>query len=78
MNRMSARFFGSKLNISTQEVYSVWEDMGIVVKNKIGDWIVTEAGTKIGGRSSKGFGVPTFDFDSIKAIMLKYMKNCHK
>ena len=51
--------------------------MGLVVKDKFGDWVLTEAGKAMGGRSSKGnYPVPTFKLDEIVNAMIGfYNKN---
>ena len=46
MSRMSARFIGHKVGLPTKDVYSMWERMGLVVKDKFGDWVLTEAGKR--------------------------------
>lgn len=68
MNRMSARFVGRAVGRSTEWVYGVWKDRGLVTKDKFGDWILTAAGHNIGDRMSKSnhCPVPTFDFETIK------------
>ena len=77
MSRMSARFIGQKVCLPTKDVYSMWERMGLVVKDKFGDWVLTEAGKAMGGRSSKGnYPVPTFKLDEIVNAMIGfYNKN---
>lgn len=44
ISRVSARFVGRKVGMSTAWVYVMWKDMGLVIKYKFGDWILTEAG----------------------------------
>ena len=48
--------------------------MGLVDKDKFGDWILTAAGRAIGGRMSKGgrLEVPTFDFEVIEKMMIDF------
>ena len=48
MGRMSARFVGKAVGMSTEWVYDMWKDMGLVIKDKFGDWALTEAGRNIG------------------------------
>jgi hypothetical protein len=67
---MSARFVGNIVGMSTEWVYGMWKDMGLVVKDKFGDWTLTEMGRNIGGRMSNG--VPTFDFDIIEQMMVDF------
>ena len=39
MSRISARFIAQKLiNYTTSDVYEIWTDMGLVIKDKFGDW----------------------------------------
>ena len=47
MSRMSARFVGRAVGMSTKWVYGMWKDMGLVVKDKFGDWALTAAGHNI-------------------------------
>ena len=78
MNRMSARFVAQKVGKSTAWVYDMWKDMGFVVKDKFGDWDLTELGRKVGGRMSEGsrLSVPTFEFEKIEKMMIDfYNKN---
>lgn len=74
MGRMSARFVAQRVGMSTQWVYSLWKEMGIVCKDKFGDWILTETGKDLGGRMSKSnhCPVPTFDFEVIEKMMIDF------
>lgn len=74
MSKMSARFVGNKVGMSTDSVYNMWKDMGIVFKNTLGCWEITEPGRRIGGRMSKSnyCPVPTFDFEVIEKMMICY------
>ena len=38
MSRMSARYIAPKMGMTASSVYSTWEKMGLVMKNKYGDW----------------------------------------
>lgn len=53
MERMSARFVGRKVGMTTEWVYSMWKDMGLVTKDEFGEWILTEAGKNIGGKCQR-------------------------
>ncbi len=78
MTRMSARFVAQKVGMTTKWVYGMWKDMGLVVKNKFGDWILTGRGYDIGGSMSDGpkVSVPTFKFEVIEKMMIDfYNKN---
>ena len=76
MSRMSARFIAQKIGLTTEAVYEMWSNMGIVRKDNWGDWILTGAGRELGGRLSKGqYPVPTFKFDDIVAAMISF---CNK
>lgn len=79
MSRMSARYVGREVGKSTKWVYEMWNQMGIVVKDKFGDWILTNAGKEIGGRMSKSeyCSVPTFDFDVIEKLMVDFYNKHH-
>ena len=72
--RMSARFIGRAVGLSTQCVYKMWHEMGLIVKDKYGDWTLTEFGQSIGGKMSNGnhLSVPTFKFDDIVPKMVDY------
>ena len=75
MGRKSARFIAEMLtNYTTKDVYEIWKDMGIVVKDKFGDWIVTDLGQSLGGKMSNGdrLSVPTFNADFIIDKMIEF------
>ncbi len=77
MNRKSARFIADMLsNYTTKDVYEIWKDMGIVAKDKFGDWILTDLGRAWGGKMSTGshLSVPTFDADFIIDKMIGFCK----
>lgn len=80
MERMSARFVGNKVGMSTEWVYGMWKDMGLVIKDKFGDWALTEAGRSVGGRMSKSnrCPVPTFDFETIEKMMMDFYNKHRK
>lgn len=74
MDRMSARYVGRAVGLSTDTVYNMWERMGLVIKDKFGDWALTEGGRSIGGKMSKSnhCPVPTFDFEVIEKMMIDF------
>ncbi len=80
MSRMSARFVGNHVGMSTEWVYCMWKDMGLVIKDKFGDWALTEMGRSIGGRMSKSNyrPVPTFDFEVIEKLMIDFYNKHRK
>ena len=80
MSRMSARYVGRAVGMSSQWVYDMWSKMGLVVKDKFGDWVLTEAGRQIGGKMSTGphLAVPTFDFSVIEKRMIDFYNKAHK
>ena len=80
MSRMSARFVAQKVGMSTAWVHNLWKDMGLVMKDKFGDWVLTQAGRDIGGTMSKGnrLQVPTFDFKKIEALMIEFYNKTKK
>ena len=80
MGRMSARFFGIEVGMGTEWVYDMWKDMGLVIKDKFGDWALTEAGRSIGGRLSKSnhSPVPTFDFEVLEKMMIDFYNKHRK
>ena len=80
MSRMSARFVGQKVGMAAQWVYDMWKDMGLVEKDRFGDWILTAAGREVGGRMSKGsrLEVPTFEFEVIEKMMIDFYNRRRK
>ncbi|MBQ6795253.1 MAG: hypothetical protein IJO83_03800 [Clostridia bacterium] len=77
MGRKSARFIADMLiNYTTKDVYEIWKDMGLVIKDKFGDWVLTDLGRSIGGKMSSGnrLSVPTFDADFIIDKMIEFCK----
>ena len=80
MSRMSARFVGQKVGMAAQWVYDMWKDMGLVEKDRFGDWILTAAGREAGGRMSKGsrLEVPTFEFEVIEKMMIDFFNKHRK
>ena len=73
----SARFIAQELiNYTTKDVYDIWKDMGLVVKDTFGDWVITELGRSIGGKMSKGnrLSVHVFDSDKIIDMMIDFYK----
>lgn len=80
MSRMSARFVGKEVGLTTKAVYQMWKDMGLVCKDKFGDWVLTEAGRAVGGRMSNGarLEVPVFDFEVIEKLMIDFYNKTHK
>lgn len=81
VSRMSARFVARKVRIcTTWKGYDLWNSMGIVAKNKFGDWALTKAGREIRGRMSKSnyCTVPTFDFNAIEQLMIDACKEHRK
>lgn len=78
MGRKSAQYIAKILsNYTTKDVYDIWKDMGIVIKDKFGDWIITDLGRALGGKMSSGnrLSVPTFDADFIIDKMIEFCKN---
>lgn len=80
MGRMPARFVATKVGKSTTWVYELWKDMGLVIKDKFGDWVLTDAGRDIGGRMSNSnrLPVPTFDFETIEKKMIDFYNTYRK
>ena len=77
MGMKSARFIAQELiNYTTKDVYEIWKDMGLAIKDKFGDWVITELGRSIGGKMSKGtrLSVPIFDSDKIIDMMIDFYK----
>ena len=80
MSRMSARFVAQKFGMSVKLVYDMWHDMGLVTKDKFGDWILTELGKQHGGKMSNGnrVSVPTFKFEAIEKLMIDFFNKNQK
>ncbi|MBP3554169.1 MAG: hypothetical protein J6K63_00865 [Clostridia bacterium] len=80
MSRMSARFVGRAVGMSTEWVYGMWKDMGLVIKDNFDDWTLTAAGHNLGGRMSKSNHrpVPTFDFEVIEKLMIDFYNKYRK
>lgn len=80
MKRMSARFVGNAVGKSTEWVYNIWKDMGLVSKDKFGDWSLSDLGRSIGGRMSKSnyCPVPTFDFEVVEKMMIDFYNEHRK
>ena len=80
MTRMSARYVARKVGMTTQWVYDMWKDMGLVQKDKFGDWSLTAAGRVIGGEMSKSnyLSVPTFRFEDIEQPMIDFYNEHRK
>ena len=80
MDRMSARFVAQRVGQSVEWVYEMWKDMGLVDKDKFGDWALTAAGRALGGRMSKGSRreVPTFEFHVIEQAMVDFYNKYRK
>ena len=76
LGRMSARYIGKNVGKSAKWVYEMLHDMGLIVKDNFGDWILTEAGKKMNGRMSykSGYPVPTFVFEEIEPKMIEFYK----
>jgi len=76
IGRMSARYIGQKIGMSPKGVYELLEEMGLVQKDNMGDWMLTGLGREMGGRMSEGSyrSVPTFNFDTIINPMIEFWK----
>lgn len=74
MSRMSAGYVAQRVGKSVSWVYDLWEEMGLVVKDKFGDWALTDVGRERGGRMSENphTPVPTFKFEIIEQMMLDF------
>lgn len=54
--------------------------MGLVVKDKFGDWVLTDLGRQIGGKMPNGnrLSVPIFDFEKIEQMMIDFYNEHRK
>ena len=80
MSRKSARYIAQELiGYTAADVYDIWKDMGLIIKDKFGDWALTELGRSIGGKMSKSDHppVPTFEADKVIDMMIDWY-NTHK
>lgn len=78
MSRVSARFIIHKFGMSDVKwLYSIWKEMGLVMKDNFGDWTLTNLGRNIGGKMSHSshLPVPTFDEDVIIKLTKEFLKN---
>lgn len=75
MDRMSARYTAKKLGLGTKLIYQIWQEMGLIRKNKLGDWTLTDLGKQHGGKMSINSysPVPTFEFETIKKLMVDFL-----
>lgn len=79
--RCSAKYIAKQLEgFTTTDVYKMWMDMELVVKDKLGGYSLTQKGIDIGGRVSKSNynPVPTFDDDKIIKTMINWYKKNKK
>jgi len=72
LDRMSARFVAKRFGFSTDLVYQMWEEMGLIIKNGTNSWKLTELGEKNGGLMSSVGYVPTFEFKVIEKLMMDF------
>lgn len=80
MSRKSARYIAQELiGYTAADVYDIWKDMGLIIKDKFGDWALTELGRSIGGKMSKSdqLPVPTFEAGKVIDMMIDWY-NTHK
>ena len=75
MGRMSARFVALRVGESTEWIYKTWENMGLIEKDGHIGYKLTELGKENGGKMSQNsaVSVPTFDYDTIVALMDEYV-----
>ena len=72
MTRRSAKHIAKMIeNYTTQDVYDVWKDMGLIIE-KAGDWVLTDLGKEFGGKYSKAYGVPIFEDKFIVDKMVEF------
>ena len=75
MSRKSAKYIAMELvGYAASDVYEIWKDMGLIIKNKYGDWTLTELGVQFGGKMSKNSlqSVPTFEANYIIDKMIEW------
>jgi len=77
MDRMSARYIGITIGKNTQWVYEAWKTIGLVTKDKFGDWTLTDYGRQVGGKMSRSnyLSVPTFEYDAVKKLMQDFIND---
>ena len=81
MSRKSARYIAQELiGYTAADVYDIWKDMGLIIKDKFGDWALTELGRSIGGKMSKSdhLPVPTFAADKVIDLMIDWYNTHNK
>ena len=77
MGRMSAHFIAREFGQKASWAYEIMKELGLVVKDKFGDWALTDLGKKIGGKMSQSSyrPVPSFDFEIVSKMIEEYLKN---
>lgn len=75
MSRIGATGMGKSIGLTAKAVNEIWDQMGLIMKDKFGDWILTEFGKQLGGEYSKrtNYPVPTFEISVIKPMMIKFL-----
>ena len=75
----------TKVRSTAEELAETLNDPAVTagyvsVKDKFGDWALTEAGREIGGRMSKSnhLPVPTFEFEKIEKLMIDFYNKHRK
>lgn len=73
---MSARFIAKAFGEKAAWAYDVMKELGLVVKDKFGEWTLTDLGRQIGGRMSTSNyrPVPSFDFEIVAKMIEEHMK----
>lgn len=63
-------------NYTTKDVCDICNDMGLVIKDKFRDWLLTDLGKPIGGKMSNGnrLSVSTFNVELIIDKMIAFCK----
>ena len=72
----SPRFFGRRIGKTADEIYTIWEELGLIEKHFDPKypgkgyfwWDITPKGESYKGRKSPQ-GTPTFDYEDIKNLL---------
>lgn len=72
--KKSARFIAQCFSgYTAKDVYDIWNDMGVIFKDKMGCWKLTDLGRNIGGSMSKSdYPQPVFEEDMIIDKMIEF------
>ena len=76
MSKSGATGIGKAIGMMPKTVNKILSQMGYIMKDKFGNWILTELGKKKGGTYSQqtNYPVPTFDLENICLDIAEFLK----